>query len=163
MSILWRRESSGIICFDIETAKRQGKDWEDYLVSSRYNLSPHVAPMFSSQSFPASNGRLIKVRIIPGQIFSRDSVSIEEVLNIGFRYRFIKPPASLAPDMRAILSDGFIGEIGFDKLFVMHEPIQDNNYLLALRSDISNYLYAFDINPRGGFRTAATGFAFEAP
>ncbi len=163
MSVAWIREPTGIICFEIQTAQRQSKNWEDYLVLSRYNLSPNVAPMFSSRSFPDSDGKSIKVRIIPGPIFNKTSVTFDEVLRVGYGYGFIKPPASLALDMRAILSDGFIGEMGFDKLFVMHELIPEHNYLLALRCDISNYLYAFDRNPREGFRTAATGFAFEAP
>lgn len=153
-----------IVYLAISSNGLTGRDLLRVLNESNIEFDQKVLSMLMSSDYITSNNTTIIVAIINGRLFQDRYRTSSRAKAYAKEKRFYAIGAEAAVSIRLKFTNDCVRAMGFEKIVVMHEPIEDesgtlrlinisttnNRQYLTARSDNNSNPWSFD-----------TGFAFE--
>lgn len=136
---------------EVTSNGKAGSDWVMHFAQKKYPVVDYAKQVLTIQhedgkvTFVGTNGVTYKPVVIPGDCFTDDERTTENIRSVGASFKLITPPAELACILRDALTNEQIREMCL-WLIPMHDPIEDadgNPSLLGVSALVAkSYLIA---------------------
>ena len=166
----WWREEDGIVYFNVTSFDWNVETWITHFQTGDCYVGDRAQRVLRTSNFPGTKGITATIAILPGSLFNDEHRTTAEArLNAVSQHNFQDPTAELACLICERLRNQDAKAMGFSRIVVMHEPIddpQDGGSLLTAQFDPllvgRKLLTAFDSSP-SVIWGQDTGFAFVSP